>query len=240
MQPSCRSMVSQASPLLTDPDLIEHVPTELFVWTQALHDIVRDALAKDCLSKAEIEKHGLLHPACRQPRDVHDVDGRPFYDLLAKLGLSNDGSLVCMSTYIMSPTSEGTITLASADPLDPPVIDPNYYATETDRAIYRDALRKHMCLLLNTPSGNSIIASEVPPAGFPALGPNSSDAELDRRIGAFAETGSHPHGSCATGQVVDSQMSHPCVSLMLAFSRHPLQLISKRPCMLFLRRVLRL
>jgi choline dehydrogenase-like flavoprotein len=106
----------------------------------------------------------------------------------------------------MSPTSEGTITLASADPLVPPVIDPNYYATETDKAIYRNALRKHMSVLLSTRSGKSMIAAEVPPVGFPALGPTSSDADLDRRIGAFAETGSHPTGSCAMGQVVDSHL----------------------------------
>ncbi|RFU30692.1 hypothetical protein B7463_g5669, partial [Scytalidium lignicola] len=198
--------LSFGSPLLTDPDLIEHVPVDFFVWRQAPVNLIREALTKDDLSSAEVEKHPLLHPlAVHEEMYTMWMAGRSAA-LLAQLGLSNDGSLVCTSTYIMSPTSEGTITLASADPLAPPVIDPNYYATETDRAIYRDALRKHMRVLLDTPSGKSAIAAEVPPAGFPALGPTSSDADLDRRIGAFAETGSHPNGSCAMGKVVDSHL----------------------------------
>jgi choline dehydrogenase-like flavoprotein len=198
--------LSLGSPLLTDPDLTEHVPIDFFVWTQAPVDIIREALKKDGLSDVQVEKHALLHPlVVHQEMYTMWMAGRSAA-LLAQLGLSNDGSLVCTSTYVMSPTSEGTITLASADPLVPPVIDPNYYATETDKAIYRNALRKHMSVLLSTRSGKSMIAAEVPPGGFPALGPTSSDADLDRRIGAFAETGSHPTGSCAMGQVVDSHL----------------------------------
>jgi choline dehydrogenase-like flavoprotein len=198
--------LSLGSPSLTDPDLTEHVPVDFFVWTQAPKDLIQAALRKDGLSEAAIEKHALLHPrAVHQEMYTMWMAGRSAA-LLAQLGLSNDGSLICTSTYIMNPTSEGSITLASADPLAPPVIDPNYYATEADRAIYRDALRNHMRVLLDTQAGKSIIAAEVPPAGFPPLGPISSDADLDRRIGAFAETGSHPTGSCAMGQVVDSHL----------------------------------
>ncbi|KAH8820207.1 hypothetical protein F5884DRAFT_657222 [Xylogone sp. PMI_703] len=194
------------SSLLSDPDLTEHTPVDFFVWTQASHNLIREALAKDGLSETEIEQHPLLHPlAVHQEMYTMWMAGRSAA-LLAELGLSNNGTLVNTSSYIMSPTSVGTITLASADPLAPPAIDPNYYATETDRAIYRDCLRKHMRVLLETPTGKSIIAAEVPPAGFPALSAASSDAELDRRIGAFAETGSHPSGSCAMGQVVDSRL----------------------------------
>jgi choline dehydrogenase-like flavoprotein len=198
--------LSFGSPGLTDPDLTEHMPIDFFVWTRAPIDVVREALRKEGLTETEVEQNHLLNPqAVHQEMYTMWMAGRSAA-LLDRLGLSNDGSLVCTSTYIMSPTSVGSITLASADPLAPPIIDPNYYATEVDRVIYRDALRKHMRVLLGTPSGRSMIVAEVPPVGFTALGPTSSDADLDQRIGAFAETGSHPTGSCAMGRVVDSHL----------------------------------
>jgi choline dehydrogenase-like flavoprotein len=63
-----------------------------------------------------------------------------------------------------------------------------------------------MRVLLETQEGQSFIAFELAPPGFPALNSSSSDKEIDARVGAFADSGSHPSGSCARGQVVDSKL----------------------------------
>jgi choline dehydrogenase-like flavoprotein len=63
-----------------------------------------------------------------------------------------------------------------------------------------------MRVLLETEAGQSFIASELAPPGFPALNSSSLDKEIDARIGAFADRGSHPSGSCAMGKVVDSKL----------------------------------
>eukprot|EP00750_Incisomonas_marina_P033224 INCI9688.1.p1 GENE.INCI9688.1~~INCI9688.1.p1 ORF type:complete len:676 (+),score=53.34 INCI9688.1:70-2097(+) len=41
----------------------------------------------------------------------------------------------------LNPTSRGTVTLASSDPREPPLIDPNYLATKTDRDVAVQAFR---------------------------------------------------------------------------------------------------
>ncbi|OQV11204.1 hypothetical protein CLAIMM_15073 [Cladophialophora immunda] len=189
------------SPLMTDHDLISNVPVDFFVWAQAPHELIREALAKD-----GIPDHHLFNPrAVHQEMYTMWMAGRSAA-LLAQLGLSNDGSLICTSAYNMYPLSRGSVSLGSADPATPPLIDPNYYAAETDRAIFRDALRKQMRVLLATESGKSFVAAEVPPPGFPPLSHESSDEDIDRRVGVFAETGSHPCGTCAMGRVVDPRL----------------------------------
>ena len=104
----------------------------------------------------------------------------------------------------LRPESRGTIKLASPDPLAPPVIDPNYLATETDRRTMRDAVR---------------IAREI--AAKPALGiyrgrelaPGAhvrTDSEVDAWIRRSGETIYHPVGTCRMGaddrSVVDGQL----------------------------------
>ncbi|KIX99700.1 uncharacterized protein Z520_04336 [Fonsecaea multimorphosa CBS 102226] len=189
------------SPLLTDHDLVSNVPVDFMVWAQAPHDLIREALAKDGIK----DHHVFNSRAVHQEMYTMWMAGRSAA-LLAQLGLSNDGSLICSSTYNVYPLSRGSVSLGSADPAAPPVIDPNYYAAETDRAIFRDALRKHMHVLLGTEIGKSFVAAEVPPPGFPLLSHESSDEEIDQRVRVFAETGSHPCGTCAMGRVVDARL----------------------------------
>ncbi len=197
--------LSFGSPLLADADLTSHVPIDFFVWTRASPDLIRQALAKDGISA---EKHHHLRPGTvQQEMYTMWMAGRSAA-LLAQLGLSNDGSLICTSSYNVSPTSRGSVSLQSADPSVPMLIDPNYYATETDRAIFREALRKTMRVLLTTDAGKSFVLGEVPPPGFPAISHDSSDKQLDHRVASFAETGSHPCGTCGMGRVLDS---HLCV-----------------------------
>jgi choline dehydrogenase-like flavoprotein len=50
-------------------------------------------------------------------------------------------SYVDIVTCLITPTSRGTITLASNDPFAAPIIDPNFLSTDFDKALIVYALR---------------------------------------------------------------------------------------------------
>jgi choline dehydrogenase-like flavoprotein len=61
----------------------------------------------------------------------------------------------------MLPTSRGTIALRDSEASSDPAIDPNYMATEVDRHVMREGLRKIWRVLRDTPSGLENIAGET-------------------------------------------------------------------------------
>lgn len=93
----------------------------------------------------------------------------------------------------LRPESRGSVTLASADAFDHPVIDPNYLATEEDRRSLRESVR--MC--------REIIAQDaLAPYRGPEMVPGTvvqSDDEIDAYIRETGETIYHPVGTVAMG-----------------------------------------
>ncbi|KAK8115325.1 Oxygen-dependent choline dehydrogenase [Apiospora kogelbergensis] len=103
------------------------------------------------------------------------------------------------------PTSRGTMTIASKDPADHPLLDPNYLATGVDTYVWRHSLRKMATLMAGdiTVLGREVVAEEAALPGFDPLGPYASDEELDRRVQIQGVSTSHGAGSCSMGSVVD-------------------------------------
>jgi choline dehydrogenase-like flavoprotein len=99
----------------------------------------------------------------------------------------------------MTPTSRGSVSIASADPAANPVIHPNYYATEADRVAIRNSVRKILTSMLDTDEGRAVVEAELTDH------PGSSDAAIDTRAIEFAMSSLHPGGTCAMGKVVDGQ-----------------------------------
>ena len=98
-----------------------------------------------------------------------------------------DGSHITTSVVIMLPTSRGSNTLASKDHNDAPLIDPNYCATDADRYVLCEGLRKILGVLQETPEGKEIVAKETVSDGYEPHTSHSTDEELDsivRRTGA--------------------------------------------------------
>ncbi len=93
----------------------------------------------------------------------------------------------------LRPDSRGEITLASSDPFDPPAIDPNYLATESDRITMRDALKltREVC------QQNALSALRGPEI-MPGQSVQS-DNEIDAFIRQNAETIYHPVGTVRMG-----------------------------------------
>jgi choline dehydrogenase len=106
--------------------------------------------------------------------------------------------------YPMRPESRGWVRIASADPLRPPAIQPNYLATEYDRRIMIEGA-KLARRLAATPSLSPYVLEEYKP-GRTA----SSDEEILEAVRNTGSSGYHPVGTCRMGKdalaVVDPQL----------------------------------
>ncbi len=116
-----------------------------------------------------------------------------------------DGSHISTVALLYQPTSRGSITLSSTNPEDPPVVDPAYYSTQTDKVMLRSAIR-NMLRVVETPAMQEVIECESPPEGYPPLTSKSTDEEIDARVAGFGATIHHAAGTCAMGNVVDGQL----------------------------------
>lgn len=107
-------------------------------------------------------------------------------------------------TNVIRPESRGSVRLASANPLDAPLIDQNYLASAEDRRIARAAVRIAREVFAQK-AFDALRGEELEPG--PAI---RSDAELDAFIRARAEADYHSVGTCRMGQddlaVVDERL----------------------------------
>ncbi|OAL05461.1 glucose-methanol-choline oxidoreductase-like protein [Phaeosphaeriaceae sp. SRC1lsM3a] len=147
------------------------------------------------------------HPLLKGPRSHLEMNF-----LYAAFGAEAQGLRIPLDgtsvmTFYMGclPTSRGSITLSSADPAQPPLIDPNYYNTEADRHVMREGFRMQSRLMLDTPEGKELVSDEHIPPGLSG-GLNISDGEIDERVKLGGMTTYHPGGSAAMGKVVDGSL----------------------------------
>lgn len=111
-----------------------------------------------------------------------------------------DGSHITTRVMGLLLSSRGSVTLASNDPADNPIIDPNYYATEADRYVIRTGLGGIAKMLTATAEGRSFVECETTPAGFEAITEETGDEEIDRRVAKAGDTQCHPAGTAAMGE----------------------------------------
>ena len=109
---------------------------------------------------------------------------------------------VSFTSYINRPLSHGKVTLASADPLDRPVIDFNYLSERTDMRCAVAGVRWNLRILYAKPF-EDIRGTELSP-GVKVR----SDADVESFVRRTAATTWHPAGTCKMGNdetaVVDS------------------------------------
>ena len=96
--------------------------------------------------------------------------------------INPDGSHIQSIVLNMLPTSRGTVSLKSLNPKDLPLINSNYYATEYDRYVMRQGLRKVQEVFQDTTAGQEMIIEETHPSTLKPLTSKSTDEELDARI----------------------------------------------------------
>ncbi len=102
------------------------------------------------------------------------------------------------------PESTGMVTLASADPMDDPVIDPQYLSAEPDLAVLREGIKR---------AREIANADALSPFRGQELWPGESvttDAEIEAHVRDTAHTVYHPAGTCKMGDgddaVVDDRL----------------------------------
>lgn len=147
------------------------------------------------------------HPALVDKR-CHIMSFVMYYPLLAhpvfypSIVADTESAYISIVALHMQPLSRGTVTLRSADPKDLPICNPNFFSTNTDRFIMRAAIRDNLRLAATVPLAEEI-GDEIAPVGFGTLTESSSDEDMDARVREFANTISHPMGTCALGSVLD-------------------------------------
>lgn len=105
----------------------------------------------------------------------------------------------CMfNGYFVRPESRGSVCLASPNPDDPPLIDPNYLAEPKDLEMTVQAV-KLMREIARQPAFRSVHAAEH----FPGEAV-SSDADIAKFIAAHGRTAYHAVGTCRMGRGDDA------------------------------------
>ena len=178
------------------------LPSDWLAW-QHISDVeLQQALHRDGLIPND--KHPLLHPLRCHTETV--VTYSPERAAMVEMDIPFDGSHITTPILLLTPTSRGSIDISSSSELDPPLIDPNYFATEADRCMIRSGIRQALRLFQETAAGKEAVVGEVPPRGFPELTSESSDEDLDARAVRTAGTFYHGSGSASMGLVVDNRL----------------------------------
>lgn len=193
--------IGSANPLFQQPEFALGIPLDWIVSTDVPHEPLAKAIERDEGSAPDAATHPLLREARTHIETV------VVYIKLPIPGIQPDAEHLTTLTVPFLPTSRGSVTLKSADPHDPPKIDLNYLATETDRCVAREGVRTLARLMLQSGFGKEYIAGEtVPPVpGVEAVSLEDSDEKLDKRIALAGVTTWHSGGTCAMGKVVDAE-----------------------------------
>jgi choline dehydrogenase len=99
-----------------------------------------------------------------------------------------------IGVVLLHPESTGSITLRSANPTDPPAIQPNYLANENDLKVLIEGLRWAR-KIAQSKALDAYRGEEFLPGASV-----QSDADLAEAIRARAETLYHPVGTCKMGE----------------------------------------
>lgn len=104
-----------------------------------------------------------------------------------------DGPGFTFAPILNRPFSRGTVTLASADPMDLARVDPNYLTCDADMAVLEYGIR-FARELVQTPAFNDLRGRELAPGSDV-----QSSADLRAYIAQAASTVWHPIGTCKMG-----------------------------------------
>jgi len=187
-----------------DPIYQRGKPIDWIVFSHIPEDQMRAAIEADSVGADTEQQQYLLHPRkCHTETLVIYV---PASASASGQFIPIDGTHISSAVLGLMPISRGSVTLASADPSDAPVIDPDFYAHEVDRVAIRHGAREVMRVLQDTEEGNAMVECETPPEGMRPLTFRSTDAEIDERVRRVGDSFYHAAGSAAMGKVVDSEL----------------------------------
>ncbi|KAF9887526.1 hypothetical protein FE257_010104 [Aspergillus nanangensis] len=197
--PSAGYAVGSDNPLFSQPEFGTGMPLDWVVTTTVPQAGLISAIQAD-----EGQKPAHSHPLLRKARSFLEHFVIYAAGSAADPVVPADGSHIMTTMVHFLPTSKGYVTINSADPSKPPVIDPQYYTTQVDQYAIRQGIRDATNLMLGTAVGKSLIAQETAPDDFDPITLNATDAYIDARYKHNAFSTYHPMGSCSMGKVVDT------------------------------------
>lgn len=100
---------------------------------------------------------------------------------------------IALTTYVNRPRSRGRVKLGSADPLDRPVIDPNYLSDPEDMRLAVIGVRHSLQVLAHAAFGGVRVKTEQ------GLSAQDDDATLQAYVRERAQTTWHVSGTCKMG-----------------------------------------
>lgn len=127
----------------------------------------------------------------------------PAYQVGEPVAIERDPGVSCLG-FALRPTSEGSVTITSADPDAALRLEPNYLSSDHDRSTTANLIRRARELFAQSP-----IAELIDHETFPGPGVQTDDELVDAALdGGY--TGYHAVGSCAMGpsddDVTDSRL----------------------------------
>ncbi|KAJ4394059.1 hypothetical protein N0V93_003276 [Gnomoniopsis smithogilvyi] len=190
--------IGSGNPVLDEPQYGLGLAVDFNVQTDVPKEGLAHAIELDEGYKPDI----LTHPLLKY--------NRTFSEYLLLMAGAADGSRVLFGSTGLLPTSRGSVKLASGHVSDTPLINPNYLGTHVDRYVMRHMMRTQARF---AGSNATIVGREILDGEDPVLSGatqpialNSTDAFLDTRASAAVGTVWHPHGTCAMGKVVDTDL----------------------------------
>lgn len=173
--PSRGYSLGSANPLFAEPQFATGTP---------LSHVANTAIPRDQLEAAIAKDDGHVDP----DHDLLKRDWAVMENLILYLGMppvTIDGTHISTTMMGMKPTSRGTVTIESKDIKVAPLLDPNFLATEVDKAVWRHSLRGITALMTgDTALGRDVVSAETPFPGFEPISVDSNDEYLDRRVKA--------------------------------------------------------
>jgi choline dehydrogenase len=126
-------------------------------------------------------------------------DAEPDFEVIFTPGIAEfyrrdgqlDRSRVYIGGWISRPQSRGSVTLASDNPFEPPLIDPNYFAEPQDLRLTIEGVRRRVDILNAAPFDEVRLGRADPE--------DIDDAALEQRIRSSASTIWHPTSTCRMG-----------------------------------------
>lgn len=110
---------------------------------------------------------------------------------------------VSCHVYYLRPQSRGSVRLASSNPFDKPLIDPNYLSHPEDRKCLLEGVKRTQQILKEQPLAKYVVKDTL-------TGDAKNDEELMVIIRKHADTDYHPVGTCRMGSdqysVVDPEL----------------------------------
>lgn len=188
------------SPHFNKPEYALGSPVDWLAISSIDPNVIQQGLQED--GEAAPANHSLLAPS-RPHTEMVFVYG-PVGAGLPGLSPPRDGTIITAAVLNLLPTSRGSIRLISPSVTTAPQIDPNYYATHTDRAILRASVRNLLEVLDSFEDG--ILDGELVIEPYGPLTRQSTDAEIDERVQASSSTWYHFAGTAAMGRVVDADL----------------------------------